>query len=261
MIVDSASGDGTLQTVADLRLDAIGLNENRGFGYACNVGWQRCDAPYVLFLNPDATISEAAVRQLVATIELDPAIAAAAPRIVDSDGALDYSIRHFPRPVSTFAQALFLHRIAPSAGWTDELIRDPAAYAQEQTPDWVSGACILVRRAVLETLDGFDEEFFMYCEDADLCRRARDLGLEIRFDPAAVAVHQGGASRPRAFLLPVLATSRIRYAAKHASPVGAFLERLGVALGALTHALFARGGVNVRIGWLRALARALSPNS
>jgi GT2 family glycosyltransferase len=258
VVVDSASVDGTLETIADLPLSAIALNENRGFGHACNVGWRRGRAPLVLFLNPDATTTETAVRQLVQTAESDRRIAAVAPRIVDEQGVLDFSMRRFPRLRTTFAQALFLHRVLPEAGWTDELVRDPAAYGRSGSPDWVSGACILVKRPVLEQLDGFDEGFFMYCEDIDLCRRIRDVHLEIRFDPGAVVEHEGGASTPRAALLPVLAASRIRYAAKHQPRHLARLERAGVALGALTHAVISRGGLEARRGWARALVRALT---
>jgi len=261
IVVDSDSSDDSLESIADLPLSTVGLAENRGFGHACNVGWRRGEAPIVLFLNPDASISESAVRQLAETAELDPGVAAVAPRIVDEEGRLDFSMRRFPRLRTTFAQALFLHRLLPRAGWSDELVRDPAAYSQPASPEWVSGACILVKRPVLERLNGFDAEFFMYCEDIDLCRRIRDLELEVRFDPQALVVHGGGASMPRAALLPVLAASRIRYAAKHQPASVALLERIGVALGALTHALISRGGLEARRGWVRALRRALSPGS
>ena len=76
----------------------------------------------------------------------------------------------------------------------------------------------------------------------DLCRRVRDAGFDVRYEPGAVAVHEGGASAPRAALLPVLAASRVRYARKHQPWHVALLERLGVVLGALTHAVVSRGG-------------------
>src|SRR3712207_2645322 len=120
--------------------------------------------------------------------------------------------------------------------------REREVYDAPCYPDWVSGACVLVRRSALERLGGFDEGFFMYCEDRDLCKRLHDLGLPVRYEPDAVAVHEGGASAPRASLLPVLAASRIRYAHKHWSTPGALLKRAGVALGALTHVVVSRGG-------------------
>ena len=104
-----------------------------------------------------------------------------------------------------------------------------------------------------------DDGFFLYCEDLDLCRRLRNAGYGIRFEPDATVVHVGGASAPRAALLPVLAASRVRYARLHQPPHVALLERLGIALGALTHAAVTRGGSSTRSGWLRAFTRALSP--
>ena len=117
----------------------------------------------------------------------------------------------------------------------------------------------MLRRDVLERLGGFDEGFFMYGEDKDLCLRVRRTGLEVRFEPDAVAVHHGGASAPRTALLPVLATSRVRYAGKHGGGARALLERVGVALWALTHLVAARGGRAARAGYARVLAVTAAP--
>ncbi len=258
-VVDSQSGDGCLDTIADLPLTTIPLEENRGFGYACNVGWRAGSAPFVLFLNPDGSLDPSALARLVTVFDGAPGVGLAAPRIVEPDGSLDYSLRQFPRLRSTFAQALFLHRVFPRARWTDEVIRDPHVYEAAGSAEWVSGACMLIRRDVLMRLGGFDDGFFLYSEDIDICRRIHDLDLAVRFEPSAVAVHEGGASAPRADLLPVLAASRVLYARKHRSRPFALAERLGVATGALTHVVLTRGGTRGRRGQLRALRRALSP--
>jgi GT2 family glycosyltransferase len=253
VVVDNASADGSLEVIADLAAERIALTKNGGFGHGCNAGWRAGRAPYVLFLNPDARIDSEALDRLVAVLERSPAAGAVAPRINHDDGTLDYSLRRFPRLRSTYARALFLHRIFPRATWTDELIREPSVYAEPGLPDWVSGACILVRRTVLEELGGFDEGFFMYCEDIDLCRRVQDAGHELRYEPAAVITHIGGASAPRTSLLPALAASRLRYADKHRSSPAALLERLGIALEALTHIVVSSGGKAARAGHGRAL--------
>jgi GT2 family glycosyltransferase len=261
VVVDNASSDGSLEVVADLPIVTVPLPDNRGFAHGCNAGWRRGDSPYVLLLNPDARMGSDALRRLLGVLEEDTKIAAAAPRIVDAEGLLDFSQRRFPRPGSTYAQALFLHRLFPATAWTDEVVRDEAAYSQRGAPDWVSGACILVRRSALEELGGLDDGFFMYGEDIDLCRRLRDAGYEIVFDPGATVVHEGGASTPRPALLPVLAASRIRYARKHGGRSAALLERVGVGLGALTHMVVARGGMATRAGHARSLRLALSKNA
>jgi N-acetylglucosaminyl-diphospho-decaprenol L-rhamnosyltransferase len=258
VVVDNASTDGSLEAVADLPVATIPLDRNGGFSQGCNAGWRSASSPYVLFLNPDARLDAESLRLLREVLETQPAVGAVAPRILHADGTLEYSQRRFPRLRSTYARALFLHRLFPAASWTDELIRDPEAYAVTGAPDWVSGACVLVRRSVLEQLDGFDEGFFMYCEDIDVCRRLRSAGHELVYEPRAVVSHEGGASAPRASLLPVLAASRIRYAAKHRSAAGALLERFGVALEALTRLVVSRGGWPVRAGHARSLVLAVS---
>ena len=121
------------------------LPRNGGFSYGCNLGAARGHAPFLLFLNPDARIGAAAVGALREALEAHPAAALVGPRSWRTAGTVAWSQRRFPRRRSTFAQALFLHRLRPRAAWTDELIRDPAAYEVPATPDWISGACMLVR--------------------------------------------------------------------------------------------------------------------
>ena len=259
IVVDNASHDGSLDAVRTLPVTAIQLSRNGGFAIGVNAGWRAGSAPYVLLLNPDARIDGASLGALARVLDDDPQVGAVAPRIDHDDGSLDFSQRRFPRLRSTYAQALFLHRLFPRATWTDELVRDDAAYARRGTPEWVSGACILVRRDALVELDGLDEAFFMYAEDVDLCRRLQSAGYVVVFEPAAVVVHVGGASAPRAALLPTLAASRVRYATKHHGRLVAFLERVGVALGAATHALVGRGGRAARTGHARALLAVTRP--
>lgn len=258
VVVDNASSDGSLDTIADLAVTRLSMPRNGGFAYGCNAGWRAANSPYVLFLNPDASIDPASLQRLVTSLEERPDTGIVAPRIEHSDGSLEFSLRRFPRLRSTFAQALFLQRLFPRAKWADEIIRDGPTYEFPGAAEWVSGACMLVRREVLELVGGLDDGFFMYCEDIDLCRRVRTAGYEVRFDPSATIVHRGGASAPRAGLLPRLAASRIRYARKHRSAAVATLERIGVGLGAFTHVLISTGGPAVRAGHARSLRLVLS---
>jgi GT2 family glycosyltransferase len=259
IVVDSKSSDGCLETIADLPVTTIPLDINRGFGYGCNVGWRAGSAPHVLFLNPDGTIEPPELERLVAVFDEMPDAGLVAPRIVEPDGTLDHSLRQFPRLRTTYAQALFMHRLFPHARWTDEVIRDPGAYEIAGRAEWVSGACMLLPRDVLERLGGFDDDFFLYSEDIDICRRVHDLGLQVRYEPAVAAVHEGGASAPRADLLPVLAASRVLSARKHRSRTFVLLERLGIAIGAMTHMVVTRGGPRARRGQAKAFRRALTP--
>jgi len=253
IVVDNNSSDGSLEALEGLDVTAIQLKTNLGFGHGCNVGWRSGTSPYVLFLNPDARLSSDALKLLVGALTSDKSVAIVGPKILEDDGSLDFSLRRFPRLRSTYARALFLHRIFPRAAWTDEIERRPQDYEVPRTAEWISGACMLVCRAVLEELHGFDEEFFMYCEDKDLCKRAWDACYEVRYEPAAVAMHEGGASTPRAGLLPVLTASQVRYARKHRGGAAVAAERAGLALGGLTHLVVSRGGRARRAGHLRGL--------
>jgi N-acetylglucosaminyl-diphospho-decaprenol L-rhamnosyltransferase len=240
IVVDNASSDGSLESVADLPIVGLRQPTNAGFAHGVNAGWRRGTSPYVLLLNPDAIVDPDSLARLAAVLDEEPKVGAVAPRIVDETGALDHSLRRFPRVRSTFAQALFLHRLAPRASWSDELIRDECDYEQPSSPDWVSGACVLLRRSALEQIDGLDDGFFMYAEDIDLCRRLRTADYDIRYEPEAVVTHRGGASAPRASLLPILAASKLRYARKHRGRSGAALERVGLALAAGLRVVVAR---------------------
>jgi N-acetylglucosaminyl-diphospho-decaprenol L-rhamnosyltransferase len=256
IVVDNESPDRSLEVVSDLDVDAVRSGWNGGFAFGVNTGWRRGSAPYVLLLNPDARIDGDQLALLADVLDRDASIGIAGPKIVSPDGELDFSQRRFPRLRSIYAQALFLHRAFPGAAWSDEVVRNREAYERDAEPDWVSGACLLVRRTLLEELDGLDESFFMYGEDKDLCRRVWSRGYRVRFVAGATSVHVGGASTPRASSYAMLATSRRRYAAKHGD--GTFLTRVGIGLGHATHLVSARGKA-LRMGHLRALRAVVRP--
>jgi N-acetylglucosaminyl-diphospho-decaprenol L-rhamnosyltransferase len=233
-VVDNASPEDPLGEIVDLDVRIIRSDRNGGFSYGCNRGVAAGDAPYVLLLNPDARVTPASVETLAAVLDRDSATAVVSPLLLEPDGAVAMSQRRFPTVLQVLAQALFLHHVLPRL---DERVRDPAAYRRASEPDWVSGACMLIRRSALAAVGGMDERYFLYSEDTDVCRSLRDAGHSIRFEPAATAEHIGGASGSRAALRPVLAESRVLYARKHHRRPVAAAQAAGVALGELTHAI------------------------
>ncbi len=259
-VVDNASPDESVETIADLPIEIVRSARNGGFSYGCNLGAARGTAPFLLFLNPDARIDAAAVERLVSVLNRDAEAALVGPRILDDDGELAWSQRRFPRHRSTFGQALFAHRLWPHAAWSDELIRDEAVYDAPGTPEWLSGACMLVRRTTFEQLGGFDESFFLYCEDTDLCRRVWEAGHTVRFEPSARVWHVGGASSAVGETQPIAATSRVFYARKHMGRSGARVQAVGVALGEATRAVAKLRERPYRRRHLQALRAALSPD-
>ncbi len=252
IVVDNASQDDGLSTIGDLPVTTLSRLDNGGFAAGCNSGWRAGRSRYVLFLNPDAQIDMASISTLRRVLDDNAKAGLVGPLIKDADGSVDYSLRRFPRLRSRYAQALFLQRLFPNAAWTDEVIRDPRAYESRHEAEWISGACMLVRRDLLERLEGWDEQFFLYCEDIDLCKRVKDAGFEVLFEPAAVAVHAGGHSGSRPGLYATLAESRIRYARKHGSFAFRVLERFGIGLAALTHSVVSTS-IASRVGHARSL--------
>jgi N-acetylglucosaminyl-diphospho-decaprenol L-rhamnosyltransferase len=253
-VVDNDSPDDSVVTIEDVPgVDIVRAPRNGGFAYGCNLGVARGSAPFVLFLNPDARIDTASLDALLESLRDNPGAALVGPRILDDDGSLSFSLRRFPRLRSTYAKALFLHRVWPLAAWTDELVRDPAAYERAATAEWVSGACMLVRREAYEAVGGFDEGLFLYCEDTDLCLRLWQAGHSVRYEPAALVRHVGGASSGAGETQPIAAGSRVYYARKHSGRAAARLEALGVALDEATHAAAALTRPAKRRGHLAAL--------
>ena len=258
IVVDNASPEPSLDAVASLEVVAVESGRNGGFGFGCNVGAARGDAPYVLFLNPDARLAPEDLSRLVGVLDAEPGVALVGPRLEEEDGTLIRSQRRFQTAGSTWAQALFLHRVIPRAGWANEVVTEPDAYERPAYPDWVSGACMLVRRDALDAIGGFDEGYFLYGEDMDLCRRLGENAGRVRFEPGATAHHEGGRSAPRTSLFAVLAQSRIRFARKHYGRLNAGLQRLGLAAGALTHIVAALPRPAHRRGHIAALRATLS---
>ena len=257
-VVDNDSPDDSYALAANVPgVDAVQSGRNGGFGFGCNLGAARGSAPLLLFLNPDARMDRAALDALVGALRDDPRAALVGPRLLEEDGTLAWSLRRFPRLRSTFGKALFMHRLFPLAPWTDELIRDPRAYERPSSQEWVSGACMLVRRDAFEAIGGFDEGLFLYCEDTDLCARLWAAGWMVRFEPAAVVHHVGGASSGAGETQRFAARSRVYYARKHYGRVAAALEQAGIALDEATHALAAFRRPANRRGHLAALRAVL----
>jgi N-acetylglucosaminyl-diphospho-decaprenol L-rhamnosyltransferase len=253
-VVDNDSPDDSLAAVADLPVELIRSGRNGGFGFGCNLGLTAGSSPLVLFLNPDARIEAAELERLVAVLQAEPDVALAGPRLVDDAGELIPTVRRYQRPSSVWAEALYLHRVLPgSVHWAHEIDTRAATHEAVVYPEWVSGACMLARRDALEAIGGFDEGFFLYCEDMDLCARLRAAGGRIRYEPTVTVRHRGGHSAPYNSLRAVLTRSRLRYAREHGGRVSAALVHAGVTAHALTHWLGSAGRPAHRHGHRAAL--------
>jgi N-acetylglucosaminyl-diphospho-decaprenol L-rhamnosyltransferase len=192
-VVDNASTDGSVATVQDRwpAIRTIALPQNLGFGAANNVALRQSQSPFALLLNSDTIVSAGAIDTLLARMEATRA-AAAGPRLVDGTGRPEVSFGSMLTPWTEFTQR---RRVRMAAEGNARAIRRiERLLANEQFVDWVSGACLLLRRADAEAAGFFDERYFMYEEDVDLCAAIRQRGGRVLFTPAAHIIHLRGKS-------------------------------------------------------------------
>ena len=226
VVVDNASTDGSAAIATEFApvVRLLRNAENVGFARGVNQGIAATRAPGVLIMNPDCRLDRTAVNTLLAELNAHPACAIAGPRILNPDGSVQGSARGDPNMwTGMFGRTGALRRALP---WLPIARRNVVTGAAEDgrepsvAVDWVSGACMLARREALEAVGGFDERYFMYWEDADLCRRLRARGFHVRYVPAAVAVHNVGHSSRTAQAASIRAfhASAYLYYATHVAP-------------------------------------------
>jgi GT2 family glycosyltransferase len=252
-VCDSGSSDD-VETVAR-RLPVRFLpGPNRGFAAACNRGLaasERSGARYVLLLNPDAQVVSGTLAQLIAECERRPRAGIVTVRLVDQHGGLIHNMGRPATPAEYWRMAL--------TGWGN-WDWTSSHYDEERACAWVEGSFLLARRQTLDQLDGFDERFFLYSEDVDLCRRARAAGWEVCRLPVVTAMH-ASADRPfDAHRARLLASSKLIYIRKWYSGWRAAAMQTALAL-FYAHQLVhrRRAGVSGRREWTL-LNAALRPD-
>ncbi|HEY3094086.1 MAG TPA: glycosyltransferase family 2 protein [Vicinamibacterales bacterium] len=226
VVVDNASTDGSSAAVeafaANVRL--MSNSANVGFARGVNQGLAATKAPFVLIMNPDCRLMAGAIAALRAVLDAHPPCAIAGPRILNPDGTVQGSARGDPDMLTgLFGRTTMLRRIVPFLPIArrnvvvDEAIRNGQANI---VVDWLSGACMLARRDALDAVKGFDERFFLYWEDADVCRRLRGRGYHVRYVPGATAIHRVGQSSrtARASAIRAFHESAYLYYATHVAP-------------------------------------------
>jgi glycosyltransferase involved in cell wall biosynthesis/GT2 family glycosyltransferase len=178
VVVDNASTDDSVEVTRALGVDVVEGAVNAGFAAAANRGAAFGDGELVLFLNPDAVVDAGLIERLCARFDADPGLGVLSPRLRRPDGSEQRVRWPFPSAPGAWREALGLHRLRSR----------PAG------DGFVIGACFMVRRSVLEAVGGFDTRFWLYSEEADLCRRVRDAGWRVEVAEDLVARHVGGAS-------------------------------------------------------------------
>jgi N-acetylglucosaminyl-diphospho-decaprenol L-rhamnosyltransferase len=197
IVVDNASTDGSSDGLeTDPGVHVVRNGANLGYGAGVNRGVAATEAEFILVSNPDVTLEPGAVETLMTAFRADRTLAIAGPRIIDVEGARYPSARRFPSAVEAAGHAL-LGLVAPGNRFSRRYRMADLDLAATTSVDWVSGACFMARRRALEELGGFDESYFMYLEDVDLCWRAHRAGWAVAYVPAAVVTHVQGVSTAR----------------------------------------------------------------
>lgn len=236
VIVDNASADGSAAKLTGIpHVRVIANAKNVGFGAAVNQATRpkalspttdsptspTTDGPLLFLLNPDCEVQAGAFGALVETLDGHPDCAIAAPRLLNADGSVQASARGEPNAwTGLFGRHSLLTKVFPSSSVTRRNLpaRDLVEAGVESAEiDWAMAAAMLVRRQPFDAVGGFDERYFLYWEDADLCRRLRDRGWKTRYVPRAIVKHAGGASAATdsAFATREFHKSAYRYYATH----------------------------------------------
>jgi GT2 family glycosyltransferase len=242
---DPAGGTGAALAGRFPAVRSIDNRENLGYARAVNQGLRATTGAFVMVMNPDCQVRPGAVRALLGLLRARPRAAMAGPRIEGPDGALEYSARRFPGPMAfLFNRYSLLTRLFPGNRFSRGYLMSDWDHASVREVDWLSGACLMVRRAAIDQVGPMDEAFFLFNEDVDWCRRMVLAGWSNVYVPDAVVVHRVGASRGKVANRVILERHRgmIHYFHKHhpAHPLvraladGFILARAGVLMAANT---------------------------
>jgi len=223
VVVDNASSDGSTAAVHGVapNVRLIANQTNLGFARGTNQGLAATSGERVLLMNPDCRLAPGAVEALASELDRFDRCAIAGPRIVNPDGSVQGSARGDPDMLTgLFGRAGLVRRLFPGLSVSRRNVVDLPETADSVEVDWVSGACMLARRQALGQVGGFDERYFLYWEDADLCRRLRGRGFHVRYVPRAQAIHRVGQSSRTARFPAIRAfhESAYLYYATHVAP-------------------------------------------
>lgn len=229
VVVDNASSDDSLVGVEDLedaayQLKIVRNERNRGFGFACNQGAALGCSDYILFLNPDAELYEESLSRAMAFMEHpeNENVGVCGVQMIDGNKRVARSCGRFITPLMFLVMALGLDRLPMLTHFQHHMT--DWNHATTRDVDHVIGAFYFIRRKLFDSLNGFDERFFVYFEDLDLSLRVRKSGRRIVYLADAQAFHAGGgtSSQVKAIRLFYVLRSRIFYAFKHFSTIAAW---------------------------------------
>lgn len=189
LVVDNHSDDESVGVLRNSlghhpQVRIIETPGNHGFGFGYNTGAHYSSGKYLLINNPDKTMPSDGVERLLASIESDSSIGIIAPKLLHGDGTHRLSIRRFPHILDILSRRSILGKVCPHS--LKRYLMMDRNMNETQEVDWVVGGCFMIPRALFLELQGFDERFFLFFEDTDLCRRVGNAGKKVLYDPSVV---------------------------------------------------------------------------
>ncbi|MDD5438780.1 MAG: glycosyltransferase family 2 protein [Candidatus Omnitrophica bacterium] len=195
IVIDNNSTDKTPDLLKGYRGDitVIYNKRNIGYGRACNQGFRKSRYPFILFMNPDAFPQQGVIRNLIRFMRRNPGTGAASCRLLNPDRSIQYSCREYLRPSFLVMRALEKYSARAAHFLNKQYLMAGHDHTVNKSVPWLTGAFVMVRRDSFEAMGGFDEGYFLYCEDADLCLRLNMAGWTVDYAAEAgdaVHVHQ-----------------------------------------------------------------------
>jgi len=201
LVVDNASTDGSQQMVRD-DFSAVRLLENQsnyGFARAVNQATAYSRGRHVLLLNPDTLVTPTSIKLMAGYLDGHPQVGAVGCRQVDEQGRLQWSCGKYPVLHTEFFELALLSKYFPKSRIFGKYLMSYWDHRESREVDWLTGACLMVRKNVAAECQGLDESFFMYGEDVDFCYRIRRRGYGVVYYADACIVHFQGKSSRRVY--------------------------------------------------------------
>jgi GT2 family glycosyltransferase len=237
IVADNGSADGTVEAVRAAYPEVTVLEnpDNPGYGAAINRAASAQRSTHLCAMNADVVLEPGSLMKLRRFLAMNRSCGLVGPALAYPDGKPQRSAKRFPTLGLALGEVLALHALAPGNRWVRRFYYEDQDLTRDAEVDTVSGSVMMLRAEAFETVRGFDEEFRMYFEETDLCRRLRDGGHSVAFCPGARAVHRHGASTRQTSVRQVeYYVSYVRYFRKHHSRAAAGILRAAVVLGALS---------------------------
>lgn len=219
-VIDNASSDGSAAWIPIVfpNVKLIANSENLGFARAMNQGIRATSGKYILWLNPDTEFQDGKMKDLLDYMDRESGVGILGAQITNPDGSVQLSSRAFPSYEHYFfGRYSLLTRLFPNNPISQKFLQSGWDHSEIREVDWVSGACLLHRRQLVEEIGPLDEGYFMYFEDVDFCRQAKEKGWKVVYHPGSCVLHHiaGSTSRVARRMLIERHKSNWRYYTKY----------------------------------------------